>query len=159
MKISKAAQRVPQPNRTKMEQMASEVSAKIKLGTDPICSGLGKCCDIWAKFVGFSHPCFRNRLKPNETRKQRSPQSNAAGQDGGTPKTREVALVFVSGRAGEGGRVAEEACMLQCSVRCLKIPLKSSKSQTSTGALDRLLTGCLYSGRLRARTPQPNCKG
>ena len=29
-----------------MEQIASEVSAKIKLGTGPICSGFGKCCDI-----------------------------------------------------------------------------------------------------------------
>jgi hypothetical protein len=74
-----AAQRVPKPSRTRIEQIASEISAKIRLGTGPTCSGLGKCCDIWAKFVGFSHPCFRKRLKPNQTRKHRSPQSAAKG--------------------------------------------------------------------------------
>src|SRR3954462_9550066 len=79
-RINKAAQRVPKPKMTRIEQIASEVSAKIKLGTGPIWSGSGKCCAICAKLVGFSHPCLRNRLRPNQARNQRRPQSYWLGR-------------------------------------------------------------------------------
>jgi hypothetical protein len=66
-----------------------------KLGAGPRCRGLGKWAAIWAKLVGFSHPCFRKRLKPNQTRKQRRPQSNAAGQDEVSSEASEIVVLSV----------------------------------------------------------------
>src|SRR5487761_1134080 len=79
--IMNAAKRVPSPNTTSSEQIASDNSAKIRLTCEPMWTGLGKREDICEKWVIFSSPCLKNNIAPNTTRSTSKPKSLAPDPD------------------------------------------------------------------------------
>ena len=59
---------VAHPIITRIEQIASETNAKLKLADGPMPIGSGKCSDILLKPVIFSMPCLKKTPRPSHTR-------------------------------------------------------------------------------------------